>query len=295
MLGTWVDNQQNCCLCQVLAPASPNARTSSTECSQHVCRMCKVWQRESTLLQMWVTWQPMSCNGSCLTICNSDTNNRNLDTSIQITYIVQQDQAPWLQMKHLLFLWLCGQKNQNCSGFFSTRNTKKCSCSKVPAVSIHKIEALALAVSLFNQSFTYSPSESWDPWCQLSWECQWSWQLHDDNFPYHQDCKLWWELSQAPSILSSSIKTPFCWRCWRFFLTTSPPHPPPSSWSFFSIYTSSNTFLADWVSASCALFPWHLLLCFLSPPVSFYQFSLSSLRLSHAKLIFLANLFSTSF
>ncbi len=208
-------------------------------------------------------------------------------------------QVSWLQMKHLLFLWLCGQKNQNCSGFFSTRHTKKCSCSKVPEVSIHKTQALVLAVSLFNQSFTYSPCESWDPWCQLSWECRWSWQLHDDNFPYHQDCKLWWELSQAPSIISSSIKTSFCWRCWRFFLTTS-PHPPPSSWfcslqAFFSIYTSSNTFLADPVSASCALPPWYLLLCFLSPPVSFSQFSLSSSLLSHAKLIFLANLFSTSF
>jgi hypothetical protein len=45
----------------------------------------------------------------------------------------------------------------NCSGFFSIRHTKKCSCSKVPAVSIHKTQALALAVSLFNQSFTYSP------------------------------------------------------------------------------------------------------------------------------------------
>ncbi len=61
------------------------------------------------------------------------------------------------KMKHLLFLQLCGQKNQNCSGFFSIRHTKKCSCSKVPAVSIHKTQALALAVSLFNQSFTYPP------------------------------------------------------------------------------------------------------------------------------------------
>ncbi len=65
-------------------------------------------------------------------------------------------------MKHLLFLSLCGQKNQNCSGFFSTRHTKKCRCSKVPVVSIHKTQALALAVSLFNQSFTYSPCESWE-------------------------------------------------------------------------------------------------------------------------------------